>query len=972
MSRGPTVDGRSRDALRSDLGERARSYTDGWDLDSPDNGTALLDVGASFGADLLRRLDRLPAKHRQAFLAELGFDRRPPRAARLPLSVSVTDGHDRNVPVPEGTAAVAETDDGERTFTTTAGFEATPATLSSVYGVDPAQDRLVDHADLLDGEPTQLFAGSDRQRHLLAIGDSDLLALDAGATLTVDVGTDGPVSVFRSATWEYYGEDESGQVGWHALDATPGHGYQQSADSVACSFALPGPTVETTVDGVESRWVRCRVTADPAAFGAAVDSVRLSTERSGDGATPAAVYANDVPVSVEDDWRPFGRVAQPPSSLYVAAPEALSTPGARVTLQFDPSADGGSTAGTVGAGDAVASPFAGPPELSWEYWTGSGWAPLPDLDDGTASLRSAGAVRFRVPTDLEPTAVSGHESHWVRARLVSGSYGERTVDVSEDGSASSGGEQPQFGGLSVSFDREPATASTLRTVNNGTTVQPDREGSFEPFEGLAAASQTLYLGFDAPLRGGPLVLFCRLDGVAAVDTDACWEYCADPARGAWERLSVEDGTDGLTESGIVTFSLPESTTAFERFGQRRHWLRVRLAGSEFGVEEGPTLRGLHPNTQWAENARRVEAETLGSSDGTPDQRFDCARSPVLEGELWVDEAGALSEAEREALLSARPEAVERVMDAAGQLQSFWVRWRQADSLGDCGPADRCYTLDRTAGRVRFGDGEDGMVPPAGVDNIETTYRTGGGDAGNVEVGAVTTLSSSLSLVESVTNHAPADGGADAEPVDAVADRVGSTLRTGERAVTARDFEAIARQAGRGLGAVTCEAGPDGATLSVVPETDGPAPAPTRALCERIADAVAASAPVTLGDGDGSAVSVQGPRYAAVSVAVTVRAAGGRPVSSLREATRTALDRYLHPLSGGPDGEGWAFGTLPEGGELASMVAAVDGIAAVSNCSVTVALGGTERRLDRASLPSAGLVRAGDHEVTVSGGALDGD
>ena len=46
-------------------------------------------------------------------------------------------------------------------------------------------------------------------------------------------------------------------------------------------------------------------------------------------------------------------------------------------------------------------------------------------------------------------------------------------------------------------------------------------------------------------------------------------------------------------------------------------------------------RGHPPNTVSAINAVTVEREVLGHSDGTPDQRFGFARSPVLPGERIV-------------------------------------------------------------------------------------------------------------------------------------------------------------------------------------------------------------------------------------------------------------------------------------------------------------------------------------------------
>lgn len=57
-------------------------------------------------------------------------------------------------------------------------------------------------------------------------------------------------------------------------------------------------------------------------------------------------------------------------------------------------------------------------------------------------------------------------------------------------------------------------------------------------------------------------------------------------------------------------------------------------------------------------------------------------------------------------------------------------WQVVESLDQAGPQDHVYTLDRKAGKIRFGDGRQGARPPAGS-RISATYRTGIGASGNV-------------------------------------------------------------------------------------------------------------------------------------------------------------------------------------------------------------------------------------------------
>ncbi len=53
--------------------------------------------------------------------------------------------------------------------------------------------------------------------------------------------------------------------------------------------------------------------------------------------------------------------------------------------------------------------------------------------------------------------------------------------------------------------------------------------------------------------------------------------------------------------------------------------------------------------------------------------------------------------------------------------------------------DRHYVLDRLTGEIRFGDGQRGMIPPLGLNNIRLSYRSGGGTQGNRNSQTVTNL-----------------------------------------------------------------------------------------------------------------------------------------------------------------------------------------------------------------------------------------
>ena len=680
MADPPEVDGRRREALRHHVQRIAPAYTEEWDPTSDGPGTALAALFAELAEDVVERLDQVPEKHRIAFFDRLGFDRRPPQPARVPLSFEIADGAGRNVVVPTGTQAVAKAADGrpEQTFevATDDGFEATPANLTAVYSVDPAVDAIYDHwsppdaAGLEQGAEATLFAGTNVQAHRLYIGHADQLTVQSdddgengGPTIRVQVETDEPASTIRHEFgWQYYGErvDETGepQEGWHMVPGrTPalrisrlqssGARRQESASAVVTvDLTLDGTLTETTVNGVESLWVRAVVPAQASTsdlldveIGPAVavgpgpqDAVGVETLDEGNSSNteagtsartlaPDRLLYNDVPLpfatdeaddsTEQDRYLPLGTAPQAQDTFYVASDEAFTKTGVRVELSF------------TGLDGAVTSTDT-PPELSWEYYDGNGWSKLSSLTDDTEKLTGdtsstngrSGTAVLTVPDDLSKTAVAGHEHHWIRVRVAGGTYGKRTATGSSTSwEANHEINPPEFDDLTIRYlppddggdgagngngdDGTDAPASALPSepathlfAENGLAFGDnlaDAEATrVRPFERLPDADQTLYLGFDARLRGGPLTLFFDVTDRAYPEffhSRLRWEYCADPATDEWARLDIQDGTEGLTEQGIVRLVFPGETDACPRFGAARHWIRARVTGTPF-VPEG--------------------------------------------------------------------------------------------------------------------------------------------------------------------------------------------------------------------------------------------------------------------------------------------------------------------------------------------------------------------------------------------------
>ena len=271
-----------------------------------------------------------------------------------------------------------------------------------------------------------------------------------------------------------------------------------------------------------------------------------------------------------------------------------------------------------------------------------------------------------------------------------------------------------------------------------------------------------------------------------------WEYFNGTD---WAELTVFDGTSGLTESGPLEFLTPPDIASLAKLDLTpRYWVRARSATNDpFDTQR---LQGVFLNAALAIQAVSVLDETVGSSNGRPGQQLRLARPRVLTGQqLLIREPEPPPEQELATiLLEEGTDAVqERPNPVSGQPEA-WVRWHEVETFLRSDLRSRHYLLDHASGLLTFGDGVRGMIPPPGTNGILASYQSGGGSAGNVPIGAVAKIQSPLPGVASVTNPVAADGGADVETVDQVKERGPQTLRHRQRAVSAADFEWLARQA----------------------------------------------------------------------------------------------------------------------------------------------------------------------------------
>jgi hypothetical protein len=244
----------------------------------------------------------------------------------------------------------------------------------------------------------------------------------------------------------------------------------------------------------------------------------------------------------------------------------------------------------------------------------------------------------------------------------------------------------------------------------------------------------------------------------------------------WQEIAgMTDGTALLDQTGDVSFALPQSVTQNWKEttvnGFTGFFLRFRVVTSAVGA--GPTLGriridvGKQYATALVYQGRTVTAETLGSSNGTPNQRFATAQTDFILNSQSVRVDGET--------------------------------WVKVDDFLESGPGAKVYRIELTdndVAQIIFGDGVTGLIPPIGQGNVVIDYRFGAADNGNVGSNTITVDKQGLTFVEAIYNPRTATGWSEAEAASqeslAKAKLAGpASLRTKEVAVTPDDLVTLA-------------------------------------------------------------------------------------------------------------------------------------------------------------------------------------
>lgn len=620
------------------------------------------------------------------------------------------------------------------------------------------------------------------------------------------------------------------------------------------------------------------------------------------------------------------------------------------------------------------------PDLSWEYWNGTGWWSLPILADETRNLKISGNLRFRSPSDISQSDWSGKSNYWIRARLIGGDYGKEKVKVTQtvEGKVTTqivdrsqdGFSPPTVGRLTVTYGSDQGIAPTYLLTEDSKTIRDQSDANrtegakveaFVPLDvalsrlekssGLVSEnrdavvetndSRFLFVGIDGPIAGPSFNLLILVDEQDY--TDFAPLRVEALVANQFVPLVCSDQTRGLGETGLVRLLVNTPPTPAELFGQSLRWLRLAPKNSS-NTDWQPKIRGVYINAVWASATETMTRELLGSSDGSPNLKVTLARPPVLNNTLELRVRELLSENERKELLqktdpesnqsrsdSAITDSSKPVVSNVENLPGDWVLWKQVTDPLDEAPNARVYSLDEESGVIRFGDGLHGMIPPIGKDSIVAfgykrtepapaiTNGTSTPVPGNlIQPRTVLNLVSPVSSVDAVFAADQSAGGVAAQSSAKVVKTGYASLRHRQRILTVQDLEQ--RLLEFAPEAAQAKAFVSTGLVEVVVVNDGKNPQPTaqqtRAWKQRVLDYAAPWLSSI------RTFRIIGPTVLALKIELQVVIDSLDSAGSVAEEIKKQLMSYFDVSTGGIHQQGWMLGQKATEQDIALAIRAI--------------------------------------------------
>lgn len=988
------VEHMTKEDILSEIQKKAQDYVPEWRFskDNPDIGTALAMVYAHLFSGTQKRFSSLPYKNQISFFNSLEARLLPAVPSNGYVTFHVVNDEMEGEEIAAGIEVIApaKVENKETiSFQTLDDIYVTPAQPDCMLEVSAKRD-FIGELDICDLQKNCVFLYSYRtqnqQVHRMYFEHRDALSISKAGRIAIgfllreDAVSDSFIKAFADKRQvQFLYSSEHGYVPFQSVE-------QNGSQLVFIIGKNDPPFVPKEENGYESYWICCEVKQIGSFEKFAFDRLLLSSDCS--MMAPDAVYADEAEIKKEEFF-PFGERFTDYSEVYFLAEEILKKKGAEITMAFNLDFV------RVPLNDELAksidwnwimrkSDFKPDMEYDvtieqvvWEYFNGKGWTSLFDKDEfGDIFSTKEGTVgqykkmKFICPKDISPILINAQEGCYIRAKIVkvNNLYKQRGYYIT-----------PVMDNVHLQYDYRECPVLLQRVIlENNLTKEEVRLGNSEweketvPFLGLDEKEEALYLGFDTPLKGGPIkILFDYAERIDRKNKNLLWEYSV--GKDSWRELNLVDETENMSRTGLVTIMGSRDFSKRSIYGKEKYWIRIRDLDGINVPKQIPCLIGLYMNTVRVRQLDRVETEYFHMEIYQENMKFPLRNGKIIGSRLWVNETNTLSNEERARL--DRENKLFPEYRSESDFMRTWVEWQEVEDFLDSASDDRHYVLDRNEGIIQFGNGRTGKIPPTGRENnIWIEYTVGGGADTNIEPHRIEQLGKYVGFVSGVYNPKQMTGGCDKEKLSNALKRNAAILRHQNMAVTERDFEELAMTASRNIRRVKCFCGYDdkenhkrgAVTLVILLQELQNGKKHFYEVKNEVENYMKDK--IYTGVLERNCFYVIAPEFVEVRIRAEVVADNFDDVFRIKKKIQERLVQFLDALTGNFDGTGWEIGILPNNLQIRNAISDIKGLTYIKNVYMSAFLGeganAAEVDLDMIRRRKYILPISGEHDIVV--------
>lgn len=964
----PVIDKRTKNDLIKYFKKIAPYYVPSWRFDEEDMdmGSVLVFIFTEMFMGTVDRFNDVLYKNFLMFLNSINSNMYASVAAKGYITLQLVDGVNEGIMVKKGEKLSAEGTDFKRIiFETMEDVFVTPAHIDDIYNVSFLNDRIV-HIYNKDNDEGNIVLfnnkGENLQKHEFLIKHKSFFNMSSYGIINILIECN-PSEKYEilknlcdleNVTWEY--KSAGKYIELKAISIENGN------IKILKNFENE---LDQRDDEDENGMLRCTI-KDIHKF-KSLDFTNILLSSESQNIKPYKIYSNDIEQK-NNQFYAFGEKFLVYNELDISCNEVFTKKGADIILKFDMQfkkipidrlePEPNINWKLIMNKSQFKKPIEyeiGISEVIWEYWNGIGWARL-DFDDDYSRLfyeeddyrKRKIILKFKCPYDMDDTIINSFNGKYIRARIlkVDNAYMNRGWYIS-----------PVIDNIRLSYKyNKPIKPEKVITLNNMIEkeyLEDDIDGteSLEMLKEIEDENNISYFGFEKKPEGTPIRILMCLENVLSKDIPIlAWEYYAEEG---WRILNVIDKTENFRKSGIISFAGECDFKKKDLFGKNLYWIRVYNPAKAYENEEmiSPVITGMYINSTPIVQNDALGEEKFYIDAFEKNKICDLGRNNINNIEVWINEYKKISDEE---IAELSQDDVKVVCGSTGEIEEIWVKWNEINDFIVAEKDERSYIVDRNLGLVYFGDGINGKIPSSQKnESIKINYSVGGGERGNLLQEQITSMTRNLGYINKIFNPLPTSGGCDMEKLDEAIERSPKMLRNRNRAVTNTDYEVLAKEASRNIIKAKCFSGrnsvgnkePGSVTLVLLQKGNFENDLYFTALREEVENYII-SRNVNMLNQKGKLYIIP-PYFVNFNIKIEAQALVMDDIFSVKYDIEQAISRFIDPMDGNFNGEGWQIGEIPKRTQILNSLRNIKGIKRIKSLVIVASVNykGVEKEID---------------------------